>query len=182
MLINPDVDNDANILIVSKIIQKNLCKQIIPCVWLVQICKCSIAPNDKPSIQRPLMKPLNLFHLCSRDFRRAHPTVRLFPLYMLQRLYGSNISKSLIFFKQCRELPEYCPNSTIKYPLAIVVSNNASIYVLSCYFLTADRAKSCHDEHLQCLRNIVQSWGFQTHHIEGNGNFCFTALAFMLCA
>ena len=50
---------------------------------------------------------------------------------------------------------------------------------VSCLFLTVD---SDNEQHQQRLNNVVQSWGFQIKHIAGDGNCCFAALAFTLCA
>lgn len=47
-------------------------------------------------------------------------------------------------------------------------------------FLPADKERSDHEEHQQRLLNNIESWGFQMHSVEGDGNCCFSAVAFAL--
>ena len=51
---------------------------------------------------------------------------------------------------------------------------------VSCLFLPADCERSVYEENKQRLRNNVESWGFEMHLIEGDGNCCFSAVAFSL--
>ena len=51
---------------------------------------------------------------------------------------------------------------------------------VSCLFLPADREKFEQKEHQQRLRSLVESWGFEMVSTEGDGNCCFSAVAFSL--
>ena len=51
---------------------------------------------------------------------------------------------------------------------------------VSCLFLPANGEKSEQEEHQQRLHQIVKSWGFEMFSTEGDGNCCFSAVAFSL--
>ena len=53
---------------------------------------------------------------------------------------------------------------------------------VTCHFEPVDSPVSEHEQHQNCLTDIVESWGFQLHPIPGDGNCCFYALTFSIHA
>ena len=53
---------------------------------------------------------------------------------------------------------------------------------VSCLFESVDSAVSEYEQHQKHLTDIVESWGFQLHSVPGDGNCCFSALAFTIHA
>lgn len=51
---------------------------------------------------------------------------------------------------------------------------------VSCLFETVDSGVSEYEQHQKRLTEIVDSWGFQLHPVPGDGNCCFSALAFTI--
>ena len=53
---------------------------------------------------------------------------------------------------------------------------------VSCLFESVDSSTSEYEQHQNRLTNNVASWGFQLHPVAGDGNCCFSALAFTIHA
>lgn len=51
---------------------------------------------------------------------------------------------------------------------------------VSCLFETADKTQCVTEQHQKRLIDMVESWGFQLHPVEGDGNCFFSAIAFAI--
>ena len=109
------------------------------------------------------------------ELTEVHLNAEIEELVSLDDLF-STVKSTLQLWELSKKLQTYSKHSLLLNTKMIPFMSS-----VSCLFEPTDKTPSVVEQHKRRLLDVVESWGFQLHPVEGDGNCFFSAIAFAIC-